>query len=280
MIRLPRMAAGVFLAATIGLPGGRSATTPEPEPTSTARDTIDAWRFNVGERLDYSISWGVARVGSASLTVEAVDTIAGVATYRTSFEMSGGPPFYRLDDRQVSWIRPAPFASVQFDQTLRQGGYRRDRRHVMDLDSLTYDRYDLRNGAYVLHEEEFDEPIPEGAVDDISFLYFLRLAPLEVGQRYEFERFFKEKGNPIVIEVLRRERIRVPGGRYETIVLRPTVNTGDLFKAGSDAEVYVTDDDRRLPVRMRVKAPMGTLNLYLTDFDLGDPRVGIDLPSG
>ena len=264
----------------IGLPGGSSAASIAPRATSVARDTIDAWRFNVGERLDYSISWGVARVGSASLAVEAVDTIAGVPTYRTSFEMSGGPPFYRLDDRQVSWIRPTPFASVRFDQTLRQGGYRRDRRHVMNLDSLTYDRYDLENGSYVLHGEEFDEPIPEGAVDDVSFLYFLRLAPLEVGQRYEFERFFKEKGNPIVIEVLRRERIRTPSGRYETVVLRPTVRTGELFKEGSDAEVYVTDDDRRLPVRMRVKAPMGTLNLYLTDFGLGSPGGGIDPPAG
>jgi hypothetical protein len=274
------MATGAFLAAMIALPGSSAPTASESRQVSVAGDTIEAWRFNVGERLDYSISWGVARVGSASLTVEAVDTIAGLPTYRTAFEMSGGPPFYRLDDRQVSWIRPAPFASVRFDQTLRQGGYRRDRRHVMDLDSLTYDRYDLEDGAYVLHEEEFDEPIPEGAVDDVSFLYFLRLAPLEVGRRYEFERFFKEKGNPIVIEVLRRERIRTPSGRYETVVLRPTVRTGELFKQGSDAEVYVTDDDRRLPVRMRVKAPMGTLNLYLTDFDMGSPGVGINLPAG
>ena len=112
-------------------------------------DTLDAWRFPVGERIEYSVTWGGARIGKSVMTVEAIDTIAGAPVYRTSLETEGGPPFYRLHDRLTSWIQPDPFATLRFDQRLRQGGYHRDRRHMMDLEALTYTRYDLRDGRFV-----------------------------------------------------------------------------------------------------------------------------------
>lgn len=279
MTPLHSLAVVALLAAGTLMPPG-PAQAPQSLQVAEPADTIEAWRFDVGERLEYSITWGVARIGTASLTVEAVDTIAGTPTYRTALEMSGGPPFYRLEDRQVSWVRPAPFGSVQFDQILRQGSYRRDRRYVMDVEAGTYARYDREEGALLRHEEEFDLAIPDGALDEVSFLHFIRLVPLEVGNRYEYNRFFKAKGNPVIVEVLRRERIRVPAGRFETLVLRPTLSSGELFKESSGAEVYVTDDDRRMPVRLKIKASIGTLNLYLTDFDPGVPGTGIETPSG
>lgn len=270
MIRQHCLAVVALLAAGTWLP-----LQPPPhvqaQTASPAGDAIEPWNFNVGERIEFSITWGVARVGSASLVVEAVDTVAGMQTYRTALEMNGGPPFYRLEDRQVSWIQSAPFGSLQFDQVLRQGSYRRDRRYLMDVEAGTYARYDRVDGSLTRHEDEFDVPIPAGALDDVSFFYFIRLSPLEVGQRYEYNRFFKAKGNPVVIEVLRRERIRVPAGRFETLVLRPTLSSGDLFKEGSGSEIYITDDERRIPVRMKIDAPVGTLNLYLTDFEPGVP---------
>jgi hypothetical protein len=280
MIRLHSLAVAALLAAVIVIPREQPPQALEAATDAASGDTIDAWRFNVGERTEFSVTWGVARVGSASLTVEAVDTISGIPAYRTSLEMNGGPPFYRLEDRQVSWIRPAPFGSIRFDQILRQGSYRRDRRYIMDVEAGTYARYDEDDGSFTRHEDEFDVPIPDGALDEVSFFFFLRLSPLEVGERYEYDRFFKDDGNPVIIEVLRRERVRVPAGRFETLVLRPTLNAGGLFSEGSEAEIYVTDDDRRIPVRMKVKAPMGTLNLYLTKLEPGVSEAGIELPSG
>ena len=279
MTRLHGLVGTVLLAAVLW-PQPRQAPDARENSVSPAADTIDAWRFNVGERFEYSVTWGVARIGRASLMVEAVDTIAGIPTYRTSLEMSGGPPFYRLDDRQVSWIRPAPFGSVQFDQRLRQGSYRRDRRYSMDVEAGTYTRYDEKEGSFTRNEKEADISIPDGALDEVSFLYFLRLTSLDIGRRYEYESFFKADGNPVVIEVLRRERVRVPAGRFETLVLRPTLRDAALFKEGSDAEVYITDDDRRIPVRMKLKAPIGTLNLYLTEAEAGTSGSRIDASSG
>lgn len=272
--------AAVLPFALAGGPDGPSDSVPRPAPAvaALASDTLEDWRFPVGERMEYSVTWGGARIGRSVLTVEAIDTIAGRPTYRASLQTEGGPPFYRLEDRLTSWIQPKPFATVRFDQKLRQGGYRRDRRHLMDLTAQTYTRYDLKSDRYVAHEEEADVDIPPGALDEVAYFFFIRLSELEVGQRYEYERYFKESGNPVVLEVLRRERIRVPAGTFNTIVVRPTIKTSGLFSEGGEAELYVTDDERRIPVRVQTRMPIGTGNFYLTKYESGDGGALIEAP--
>lgn len=259
------LAAPLVLVGAFGHPGGASTTT----RSISLSDTLEAWHFPVGERIEYSVTWGGARIGKSVMRIEAIDTIAGVPAYRASLETEGGPPFYRLHDKLTSWIQPEPFASLRFDQRLRQGGYHRDRRHIMDLEALTYTRYDLRDDRFVASDDERDVPIPAGALDDVSYFYFARLSKLEVGARYEYERYFKEDGNPVVLEVLRRERIRVPAGTFNTIVVRPIIKTGGIFAEGGEAELYLSDDERRIPVRVKTRMSIGAANFYLTDYDPG-----------
>lgn len=233
-------------------------------------DTLNPWKFPVGERMDYSVTWEGIRLGAGSLSVEAIDTVQDRPAYRVALEMAGGPPFYRVEDRIVSWIQPVPFASLQFAQNQKEGSYRRNRKIVLDVESLTYTRYDLKEGEYVPDPKEADIPIPQGALDEISYLYMVRLLPLEVGQRYEFDRYFKKDGNPATVEVLRREEIRVPAGRFKTIVLRPEIATDGMFGEGGEAEVYLTDDEHRIPVRLKTSLMVGSGNLYLTGYDPGE----------
>lgn len=274
--------AAALATATLAPAGPLGAQSPgEPEPSGEVpeeADALDDWHFPVGERLEYSVTWGGARIGRSVLTVEAIDTLASLPVYRASLQTEAGPPFYRLEDKLTSWIRPEPFATRRFDQELRQGGYRRDRRHEMDLEASTYTRYDLKQGDYVAHVEEADVPMPRGALDDVAYFYFARLAELEVGERYEFRRYFKDSGNPVVLEVLRREEIRVPAGTFETIVVRPIIQTDGLFSEGGEAELYLSDDDRRLPVRVKTRLSIGTANFYLTGYDPGEEGALIDPP--
>jgi hypothetical protein len=224
------------------------------------------------------VTWGGARIAQSVLTVEAIDSINGTAVYRTSLETTGGPPFYKIRDRLTSWIQPFPMSSLRFDQKLRQGSYRRDRRHIMNREARTYTRYDARDGEYVAHESEHDVPIPARAQDDVSIYYFVRLSPLEIGERYEYDLYYKEKGNPVIIEVLRREEIRVPAGTFKTIVVRPIIRNSGMFSEGGEAEIYVTDDERRIPVRVKTRMSIGSANLYLTKYDPGVPGSLIESP--
>jgi len=127
------------------------------------------------------------------------------------------------------------------------------------------------------NDEAKDMPTNQ-PLDDVSFLYFVRALPLEVGAEYSFDRYFKEGGNPVVIRVLRIETIEVPAGRFETIVVRPIIRTEGLFSQGGEAELYFTNDERRIMVQMKSKVPLvGSLTLNLKSITEGHP---LRSPSG
>jgi hypothetical protein len=104
-----------------------------------------------------------------------------------------------------------------------------------------------------------DEPL-----DQISFFYFARTLPLEVGDEYVLNRYFRERGNPVILRVLRRETVEVPAGTFPTIVVQPIIKSSGLFGEGGEAELYFSDDERRLLVLMKSNIPLiGSLSLHL-----------------
>lgn len=231
----------------------------------------EAVPFRIGDEAEYSMLLGPVSFGRMYLRVEAQDTIRSTPAYRLTMEMKGGVPLYRVDDRTVSWLATEPYRSLRFEEVLRQGSYRRHRRWELDHESLTATREDWNEeaGAYRPHRRQRDLPMPPGALDEISYLFLIRALPLEVGRTYEFNRHFEEDGNPVIVEVLRRERIRVPAGTFETIVVRPIIQTDGLFAEDGEAEVFISDDDRRLVVQIKSRMRRGAVNMYLRDFASG-----------
>lgn len=234
------------------------------------------WPFEIGEASEYAVLFGPVNFGRMHLRVEAQDTIRDTPAYRLSMEMKGSIPFYRVDDRTVSWLATDPYRSLRFEEQLRQGGYRRQRRWELDHDALTATRHDWNEeaDAYLPHRRQRDLPMPAGALDEISYLYLIRTLPLEIGRTYEFDRYFEEDGNPVIVEVLRRERVRVPAGTFNTIVLRPTIQTDGLFAEDGQAEVFISDDDRRLIVQIESRMRRGRVNMYLRDFEPEEAESG------
>jgi len=101
-------------------------------------------------------------------------------------------------------------------------------------------------------------------LDDAAFFYFLRTIPLEVGKSYKYDRYFKKDLNLVVIKVVKREKMELPDGKEVTcLILNPVVGEEGLFAPKSRAMLWLTDDERRLPVQIRAKLPFGTVTLRL-----------------
>ncbi len=261
-----RRALAIASAVLAVLPPPAPAQAPDHAAEDGAADPFAAeWPFPVGEAAEYDVTFGPVRVGRARLAVEAVDSVRSVPAYRLAFELEGGPFFYQIDDRTVSWLATGPYRSLRFEQVLREGGYRRHRRWEIDPERghATREDWDDEAGGYRPHPTLRQVPIPAGALDEIAFLFLARTLPLEVGRIYRFDRYFEPEGNPVIIEVLRREQVRVRAGRFETVVVRPVIRTGGMFGEGGEAEVYITDDDRRLIVQMRSRMKVGRVDMYL-----------------
>ncbi|GAB1341806.1 DUF3108 domain-containing protein [Gemmatimonas sp.] len=245
---------GVLLAVspahTQGVTGGQPAV---GQPVAEGSTVPLAMPFVVGERLDYDVKFGSLKVGNGSMQVKEITEVRGRPVWHTVFTIKGGIPLYRVNDVYESWFDVTTLNSLRYHQDVDEGSYERKRRY-----EIFPERGMMREG------DREEEPTVANPLDEGSFLYFVRTLPLEVGKTYEFQRYFKAQGNPVRIRVLRRETVSVPAGTFSTVVLQPTFQTKGIFSQNGKAEVWITDDDRRMMVQMKSKLSFGSLNLYLS----------------
>jgi hypothetical protein len=219
--------------------------------------------FGQGERAIYQVKLGGLNVGQGSMQVLGIETVDGFPTYHTRLQLAGGIPLARVNDKFDSWIDVNGLFSRRFKQDQKEVRFERNR---------TYDFFPERR-AFVRADNGETGSLPtDRPLDEVSMLYYARTLPLKVGETYTLNQYFKEDGNPVILKVLRKEKIQVPAGTFQTVVVRPIIKTKGLFAEGGEAEVYFTDDDRRIMVQMRSKVPVvGSLSLHLQEYRSGEP---------
>lgn len=238
----------------IGLVAMSVATTTQAQ-TSSPTTAADARPFVVGERLSYDVHFGPIKVGTGTMEVRGIDTVRGRPAYHTTFRISGGIPLYSVDDVFESWFATDDLSSLRFVQDQNEGSKEREHRYEIFPERRTYDD---------LTDEKPEQPSVADPLDDGSFVYFVRTVPLEVGKTYEFQRYFKPDRNPVTIRVLRRERVKVPAGTFDAVVIQPVIKTKGVFSEDGHAELWISDDSRRVIVQMKSRLSFGSLDLYLT----------------
>lgn len=216
--------------------------------------------FGVGEKLTFDVRFGPIKVGTSTMEVREISHIRGRAAYKTYFRVQGGTFFYKVDDVLQSWMDTETLSSLRFTQSLEEGSRNRERHFEIYPDRAVY--VELSKGPQ-------EHPSVSHPLDDASFLYFIRTIPLEVGRTYEFNRYFRPDRNPVKVRVLRRERIVVPAGTFNAIVVRPTIKTKGIFAENGEAELWLSDDERRMVLQLRSKMSFGSLNLFLRSFTPG-----------
>lgn len=209
--------------------------------------------FAPGERLIYEVRFGRFRVGRASLEVTGIDTVRGEPTYHVVFTIRGRALFYSINDTLQSWFSVRDLTSRRFIQDNEENGHHHYHRYEIHPDRGFYVRDDTDTSATTA-----------APLDDASFLYFARTLALEEGRRYEFTQYFRPERNPVTLQVLGRDTIDTPAGRFATVAIRPAFRSRGLFAEGGRATVWVTDDAARIPVRIQSRiSSIGNLSMVL-----------------
>ena len=250
----------------LGVPLLLSVITPlvaqSPVATFAENRSFAPVPFGPGERMTYKVTLGfVGDVGKGYMEVTDIDSVHGQPAYRLHMRIEGGIPLARVEDDYQSWLDTRDLFSRRFHTDVHEVRYKRKRA----IDFFPAERRWRRT------DKDESGPMPtDQPLDDLSFVYFLRTLPLKVGDTYTLPRYFKDEGNPVTVKVLRREKVTVPVGTFNTIVVQPIIKTKGLFGDGGKAEVYVTDDDRRIPVQITTQVKvLKSLNLYLQSYTPG-----------
>lgn len=208
----------------------------------------------------FDAKFGFITLGKGMMQVAGIDTIRGTPTLHTVFRLKGGALFYKLDDRMDSWLGIEDFASRRFVQDFHEGGNQRYARYEIYPDSGYYREFDSADATVA----DTTAPTSPAPLDDTAFFYFARTVALDVGQRYSFDRYFRPDRNPVILEVVGRDTLDVPAGRFPTIVVRPIIKGRGILAESQNPRLWLSDDDRRIVVQMKSTfGGIGTITLVL-----------------
>ena len=214
--------------------------------------------YGAGETLVYDVKFGFLNVGTARMDVLGIETVRGRQVWHTKLEIKGGIPGYRVHEVLESWIDVENENSLRHVKETLEG--RRVGRRVYEI---------IPERGVFKENDKPERPTVEQPLDDGAFLYFVRNRPLAVGTKYDFPRYFIPDRNPVTVLVERKEDIEVPAGPFSTLVIRPIIKSRGVFGQNGRAEIWLTDDDRRLMVRMETRLAFGTISLRLREFTQG-----------
>ena len=234
--------------------------------------------FNVPEKFIYDLTWTGIKAGTASLElINDGDNIKIISTAQSARWVS---IFYTVDDRAESTLinnennPPSPPFSkggkggfsgeslsigkpVNYRLKIREGRHRRDKEVIFDLNNS--------RATYIDHleNEKKEFEMPAFVFDPLSSFYYLRSLKLVVGESVYVTIFDSKKVWNVEVQVLRREKVPLPIGTFDTIVIKPLMKSEGIFYRKGDIFIWLTDDIKRIPVKLQTKVAVGHVTATL-----------------
>jgi hypothetical protein len=222
---------------------------------------IENKAFKVGEKLTFDVKYGFVTAGVATFEIPKIKKISGREVYQVVFQVSSVPSFdwfFKVRDRYETYLDAEGMFPWRFEQHIREGKYSRDFSAF----------FDQKKGKAKTSEGEYD--IPKNVNDIVSAFYFVRtqdLSGLKKGQKIHLENFYKNKVYPLDVVYHGKEKVDVGAGTFECILVEPLVQEGGLFKSEGSILIWLSNDELRLPVKVKTKVIIGSIDAELTKYE-------------
>jgi len=251
-----------------GAPSAAAAMAASAGAASADSDSADAglkaglapvpWK--IGEYFQFAIDWNGLNGGSSLMQVQNLTRVDGHRVYRVVMKAESNSfvsKFYKVRDRAETYIDAESLYTRRFVKKLREGGYEKDIDVRFDQES--------RKAKYA-DGEVFD--VPPGVHDVLSAFYYVRTVPLPTGATLSIPTHDNKKSYEMVVKVHKRERVEVPAGKFDCVLVEPMLKSEGVFKSKGSILVWLSDDARRIPVLVKSKIPVGSVSVSLTDLRL------------
>jgi hypothetical protein len=229
--------------------------------------------FDSGERLTLALKWTIIPAGTAVLEVLPREHMVGSDVYHfvlTARSNAFVDSLYMVRDRVDAWSDTALNRSLLYRKKQHEGNTRRDITVSFDWDANTAQYVDRGDARAPI-------AISGGTFDPLSIFYWSRSVDLAVGDLIRRPVTDGKKHVMGVARVVRRETVTVPAGTFDTFLIEPDLaHVGGVFEKSPEASIqlWMSADDRRLPVRLRSKVIVGSFSgelVRVEDVHVDDP---------
>lgn len=226
--------------------------------------------FKPGEKLSFEINYGFITAGTAEMIVAPnLVTINARPVYDITFTVNSSSAFgsvYKVNDYYKCYLDQQGLFPWRFEQHIKEGNYTRDFEALFDQ---VYGKVKTYTGEKDPKKFEGEFDIPKYVHDGISAFYYVRtlsFAGMKTGDVLKLQNFYNDKTYPLDVKYLGKETIEVAAGEFNCIKVQPYFIEGGLFKSEGDITVWLTDDDRKMPIKVSSKIIIGSVDVDLTEY--------------
>jgi hypothetical protein len=218
--------------------------------------------FYPGETLTYGIKWGIIPVGEGILSVHPWGEINGKDVYHFELKVTSSPfldSFYKVRNKISSYVATDLTRSYYYMKNQIEG--RTKREIIVEFD------WDTNHAGYSnFGKQKPPVSIFPGTLDPLSALYFARLQNFDQIEEISVP---VTDGRKCIIgkaNIVKRENITIESGVFDTYLIEPDIEEiGGIFEKAKNSkiQIWLTADDRRIPVRVESKVPIGSFTAEL-----------------
>ena len=274
--RPARVAFAILLLATVPKYAGAQAPAVTSLPFSPGEELVYQAEFTRAllrgiDVAEFRFKADAERVSSdnASASGPMIIKLAGDVASKGLFVRVAGFHFHQHVE---SIVDPNPFAALRTSKLYEQGKRARVSEAVFDHQAhkVTWSERDPnQSGAPALTTLDFSEPIQ----DVLTVIYFLRTQRLEVGKSLDIPITDSGRVFRMSVAVVERKRIDTVLGRVNAFRVEPAMfGAANLSRSRGQLSIWITDDDRHLPVKAQLKVDIGTFDIKLKRVSFPDTR--------
>ena len=232
----------------------------------TASNAFSQSAFNIGEHFKFRIHYGVVNAGYATLDIkEAVRDNKkvyhvvgnGYTTGMTKF-------FFKVNDNYESYFDKVTGKPYQYVRKIDEGGYTKDQEGFFNQDNNTVLVKDYK------HKKQKTISVTENVQDIVSIFYYLRNHPkvdkMNIGESISADMFFDDEVIKFRLKFIGREDLKTKFGTISTMIFRPLVQAGRVFKEEESLTVWISDDENKIPLRIKASLAVGSLKADLEEY--------------
>jgi hypothetical protein len=254
--------------ASAGLIGLMSAFTFIPK-TNDSYQTDETFKyrkmpnqaFSFNEKLTYRVHYGL--INAAAVTMEVGESFVDKNERKCYHIKADGRTLksfdwaYKVRDKFESYVDHEAIAPISYNKSVQEDKYTDN-----DLVNFKHNKKKLYGIKGVLD-------MPEYTHDIISALYYVRnidFSSAKKGDNFPIDIYLDNKIYNLGFKFDGRETINTDIGKIKCLRFVPVLVVDRVFKDQDDMTVWVSDDDNKIPIRVKAKIMVGSIKADITNY--------------
>lgn len=223
--------------------------------------------YGDGEWFKFRVHYGFVTAGYAILKVDGKN-LNGHKVFHVQGEgrtTGVSKLFFNVEDYYQSYIGVEDDLPYRFVRKINEGGYTKD---------IQIDFYHENRTALVHNKQKNTKDwisFPKDAQDMVSAFYYLRnhvdIDNIKEGDTVDLDMVYdNDETFRFRLKFLGRDVLKTKFGKVATLIFRPYVEAGRVFKEKESLTVWVTDDENKIPLLIKADLAVGSIKATLTEF--------------